>query len=277
MHLPNPPFPALLKRANRPVAWLILGVVSLGGCANATPSVGGFENFFTRATPVATASPAPAATPAPTLSLSPAPTPVAAETTGRASRRAARQARAASENAAAASKAAANASAEAAIASKQAATASKQAASVANQVEGTGPTNNDVSLEANPDATTARTPATPTAATSAASVASAPGSAGGTPTLSSRGLDSPESTGDANPEKAAKLIEDIDKTEKRVDRKNLNADDSQRDILAQKLLQEAKTALAERDNVAALSLANKASTLLEPLPKLADSSIPPAP
>ena len=36
-------------------------------------------------------------------------------------------------------------------------------------------------------------------------------------------------------------------------------------------------ALAERDSVAAISLATKASTLFAPLPKLADSVTPPAP
>ena len=98
-----------------------------------------------------------------------------------------------------------------------------------------------------------------------------------TPTLSSSALESsgPPSAGD--PATAAKLIQDLDKAEKRIDRKNLSADDSQRDILAQKLLQEAKKALAEHDNVAATSLATKASTLIEPLPKLADSAIPSTP
>jgi len=62
-----------------------------------------------------------------------------------------------------------------------------------------------------------------------------------------------------------------------VDRKSLTADDSQRDILAQKLLLEAEEALAERDSVAAMSLATKASTLLAPFLKLADSSVPSAP
>ena len=65
--------------------------------------------------------------------------------------------------------------------------------------------------------------------------------------------------------------------ERRIDRKNLSADDSQRDILAQKLLQEAKKALADRDSVASISLATKASTLFAPLPKLADSTIPSTP
>ena len=73
------------------------------------------------------------------------------------------------------------------------------------------------------------------------------------------------------------MIGDLDRIETRIDRRNLSDDDSQRDILAQKLLQEAKTALTERDNVAAISLATKASTLLAPLPKLADSASPPRP
>ncbi len=73
------------------------------------------------------------------------------------------------------------------------------------------------------------------------------------------------------------MIEDIDRIEKRVDRNNLSSDYSQRDILAQRLLQDAKEALTERDSVAAMSLATKASTLLEPLPKLADSAIPSTP
>jgi hypothetical protein len=98
-----------------------------------------------------------------------------------------------------------------------------------------------------------------------------------TPTLSSSALESSEPPGEANPARAANLIQAVDKVETRVDRKNLDADDSQRDILAQRLLQEAKKSLAEHDSVAAISLATKASTLLEPLPKLADSSIPSAP
>jgi hypothetical protein len=98
-----------------------------------------------------------------------------------------------------------------------------------------------------------------------------------TPMLSSSALESSGAPAGGNPTGAAKLIQDVDKIEKHVDRKNLNADDSQRDILAQKLLQEAKRALAERDSVAAISLATKASTLLSPLPKLADAAIPVAP
>jgi hypothetical protein len=83
--------------------------------------------------------------------------------------------------------------------------------------------------------------------------------------------------GESNPAKAAKLIQDVDSMERRIDRKNLSADDSQRDILAQKLLQQAKKALADRDSVAAISLATKSSTLFAPLPKLAASTIPTTP
>jgi len=129
----------------------------------------------------------------------------------------------------------------------------------------------DVSLEPNSGG----------AAASATPAAAAPAAAGatmeGTPTLSSSSLESSGSTGDASPAKAAKLIDDIDKIEKRVDRQSLSADDSQRDILAQKLLLKAKEALTERDSAAAMSLATKASTLLAPLPKLADSTVPPTP
>jgi len=147
---------------------------------------------------------------------------------------------------------------------KQAATSSKRAASLANQAERSGPSAN-VSLEANRGVTPAGTPATPSVTTSVANVA---------PATSSPAL---ESSGSPDPTKAAKLLQDVNKIETRVDRKNLTADDSQRDILAQKLLQEAKKALAERDNAAAMSLATKASTLLAPLPKLADSANPSAP
>jgi hypothetical protein len=97
------------------------------------------------------------------------------------------------------------------------------------------------------------------------------------PTLNTPGLESPGPVGESNPAKAEKLIQDVDSIERRIDRKNLSADDSQRDILAQKLLQQAKKALADRDSVAAISLATKASTLFTPLPRLADSTIPTTP
>ncbi len=287
MHLPNQWFPALHKRISRLELRRLACALSLSlivfafvGCAGGTSDTSGIANFFSRtsATPTATVTP----TPTPVASA----TPVAAETTtGRPSKRTARQARAASENAAAASKAAATAAAAAAQASKQAATASKQAASVANSIDGKGPTNADVSLE-NSSGTAGGIPAaavslggTPAASPSAPTSGNANAAtvARTTPTLSSSALESSEPPGEPNPSRAAKLIQDVDKIETRVDRKNLDADDSQRDILAQRLLQEAKKSLADHDSVAAISLATKASTLLEPLPKLADSSIPSAP
>lgn len=284
MRLPNQQSRAQLKRVNRLVIWLrlclvSLPIVSLAGCAGGAPSMARVRGFFSGSTPATT--PAPTATTATsTETPSPAATPVSEENSGHTAKKSARQARAASENAAAASKAAANASTQAAVASKQAATASRQAASVANQAEGSGRASADVSLESNPGPTGAGTPApavarpasTPPGSPSVASIARAPG----TSTLSSPAVES-SGTGDANPAKAAKLIQDVDKVEKQVDRKNLSADDSQRDILAQKLLSEAKQALAERDSVAAISLATKASTLLAPLPKLADSAVPSLP
>jgi hypothetical protein len=277
MHLPNQWFPALHNRINRLefrqlACALSLSLIVLGfaGCAGGTSGTGGITNFFGGYSPTPTATPTP--TPTPVVS-----TPVAEETPGHPTRRSARQARAASENAAAASKAAATAAAAAAR-------ASKQAASVANSIDGTGPTNADVSLE-NGAAPVGATPAaavslaTPLASPSAPSSgnANAASVARTTPTLSSSALESSEPPGEANPARAANLIQAVDKVETRVDRKNLDADDSQRDILAQRLLQEAKKSLAEHDSVAAISLATKASTLLEPLPKLADSSIPSAP
>jgi hypothetical protein len=198
---------------------------------------------------------------------------VAEETPGHLNKKTARQARAASENAAIASKAAANASAAAAL-------ASKQAASVANRIEGSGPTNADVSLESNPATMAAGAPvgaignrATPASSPSLA-IADPTGSSAAR-TVSTPALESAGSSGDSA--KAAKLIQDVDKMQRRIDRKNLSGDDSQRDILAQKLLQQASKALADRDSVAAISLATKASTLFAPLPKLADSVTPPAP
>jgi hypothetical protein len=287
MHLPNQWSPALPKRINwlefRQLACalslsLIVFAFAFAGCAGETSDTSGIANLFggASATPTATVT----STPTPVAVA----TPVAAETTGHPTKRNARQARSASENAAAASKAAATAAAAAAQASKQAATASKQAASVANSIDGKGPTNADVSLE-NGAAPVGATPAaavilaTPLASPSAPTSdnANAATVARTTPTLSSSALESSEPPGEGNPTRAAKLIQDVDKVETRIDRKNLDADDSQRDILAQRLLQEAKKSLAEHDSVAAISLATKASTLLEPLPKLADSSIPSAP
>jgi len=142
----------------------------------------------------------------------------------------------------------------------------------------TEPTAADVSLEPSPEATEGDSRA---AGATPGPSASEPGSNVASVSRAGPMLSSPlETSGppaDADPAKAAKLVHDVDQAEKRVDRKSLNADDSQRDILAQRLLQEAKKALADRDTVAAISLATKASTLLDPLPKVADSTIPPAP
>lgn len=250
------------RKPIRPLSCVLaLSLTFLAGCAAGTSGTSWFG----------AASPTPSSTvAAPTPTPSPIASPVAEETNGRAARKNAKQARAASENAALASKAAANASAAAAL-------ASKQAASVANRIEGSGPSNADVSLESGPAAPVGAigNRATPLASPSQM-MSDSPGSlaARTTPTLSSRALESPGTSGDSDPVKAAKLIRDVDRMEQRIDRKNLSGDDSQRDILAQKLLQEANKAMADRDSVAAISLATKASTLFEPLPKLADSITP---
>jgi hypothetical protein len=279
MRLPNQRSLARLKRIDRKqqIRQLFhvfsLALIFLAGCAGGgTSGSNRFSNFFSGASPTPSPTIEPMQTPTPT----PAPSPVAEETPGRAGKKSAKQARAASENAAIASKEAANASAAAAL-------ASKQAASVANRIEGSGPSNADVSLESNPGTTAAAAPmgaignrATPASSPSLA-MADPTGSAGTrtTPTVSTHAMDSPGPSGDSA--KAAKLIQDVDRMARRIDRKNLTGDDSQRDILAQKLLQEANKALADRDSVAAISLATKASTLFQPLPKLAESASAPAP
>jgi hypothetical protein len=270
MRLRNQRYLARLKRIDRLLIQrlagiFLLGVIFLAGCAGGTPGATRFSDLFrgASATPSPSVAQIPAATPSPTAA------PAAEEAPGRTGKKVAKQARAASENAAVASKEAANASAAAAL-------ASKQAASVANRIEGSGPSNADVILESNPAVTTEGIPAsatgnraTPASSPSLTADASGASIAHSTPALSSPALDTPGTTGESNPAKAAKLIQNVDAMDKRVDRKNLTADDSQRDILAQKLLQEAKKALADRDSVAAMSLATKASTLFEPLPKLA--------
>jgi hypothetical protein len=277
MRLRNQRSLARLKRVDRQSTRLLIYVFSLSliflaGCAAGTSGTSWFSNVFGGAspTPNSTIEPTPTATPTSAAS------PVAEETPGRGSKKNAKQARAASENAAVASREAANASAAAAL-------ASKQAASVANRIEGSGPSNADVSLESNPGTTAAGASAgvigsraTPASSPSLA-MADPTGSPGArtTPSASTPALESPGPSADSA--KAAKLIQDVDKMARRIDRKNLSGDDSQRDILAQKLLQGANKALADRDNVAAISLATKASTLFEPLPKLAESTTPPAP
>jgi hypothetical protein len=282
MRLQNQRYPALPRRFDRPTTRIrnivLMSLIVLAGCAGGTSGGSPFGNFFGigSATPTPTQAAMPTATPTPVAS------PVAEQPGANQGKKAAKQARAASENAAIASKEAANASSAAAL-------ASKQAASVANRISGSGKTNADVSLESgsgsaaaggtttDPTLAAARTHSTPSVSSPAPEAgASIVSISRTTPTLSSAAESSGPPTED-NPSRAAKLIADLDKIEKRVDRKNLNADDSQRDILAQRLLQEAKKALADHDSVAALSLGTKASTLLEPLPKLADSTLPPTP
>jgi hypothetical protein len=277
MCLPNQRSLARLKRIDRQSIRqlfyvLSLSLIFLAGCAGGTSGTSWFTNVFGGASP----TPSPTIETAPTETPTPAASPVAGETPGRASKKNVKQARAASENAAIASRDAANASVAAAL-------ASKQAASVANRIEGSGPSNADVSLESNPGTTAPGAPAgaignRATPASNPSLAMSDPSGAAGartTPSVSTPALESSAPSGDSA--KAAKLIQDVDKMARRIDRKNLSGDDSQRDILAQKLLQEANKALADRDSVAAISLATKASTLFEPLPKLADSITPPAP
>jgi hypothetical protein len=270
MRLPNQQFPARPERIDRPVIWQLLGgfllsLMLLAGCAGGSSGTSRFSNFFSGASP----TPSPAVEPAPAATPSPIASPAAAETAVPGGKKAAKQARAASENAQVASKEAASASAAAAL-------ASKQAASVANRIEGTGPTNADVSLENSSPTTVSANPvgairngATPASSPSLMTSAHDP-STRSAPTASSPTLAAIGTSGDSDLAKAAKLIRNVDVMDKKVDRKNLSADDSQRDILAQKLLQEAKKALVDRDSIAAISLATKASTLFEPLPKLAD-------
>jgi hypothetical protein len=240
MRLPNQPNPAPHKRFNRRVLAPVLGMLSMPLILAAGCSSG---------TPNTSSvsdffsrlshseSPTPTASPIPTATPTATPTPQAGETQGHTAKKPTRQAH---------------------VAAKPSGTPSNTGA--------------EVSLEPNPGAPASGTLATPSARGSAASVAPAAGAAGqSSPSLESSG------SADGDPAKAAKLIQDVDGIEKRVDRTNLSADDSQRDILAQKLLLEARESLAERDNVAAMSLATKASTLLAPLPKVADSASPPAP
>ena len=274
MRLRNQRSLARPEQIDRPVIWRLLAVlwlsiIFLAGCAGGTSGTSRFSNFFGGASP----APGPTVAEVPTAAPTPEATPAAEEAPDRNAKKNAKQARAASENAAIASKDAADASAAAAR-------ASKQAASVANRIGGSGPTSADVSLESNSASVAAgpapsvigsrATPgASPSLAMSDASGSSVPRT---TPTLNSSGLDTSGSSGDSNLSRAAQLIQKVDAMDKRVDRKSLTADDSQRDILAQKLLQGAKKALADRDSVAAISLATKASTLFEPLPRLAESA-----
>ena len=275
MLAPNRRFPALPRLASRPALWLLLFLFSAStmlflACAGGTSSI---RQFFAPSS----AEESSAATFTETPTPSPTPTPVTSSSQPGVHKKSAREVHIAVEKASQASESAAQASAKALQASKQA----RQAADAASQAEaeasGTGGSGKSiVSLEAKPIPSLGSTPGamvttgevpvpTPTAQPKGMpSLERGSTAAAGSPTV--------ESSGERSPANAAKLIDDIDKIEKRIDRNNLSADESERDILAQRLLQGAKKALADGDNVAAISLATKASTLLAPLPKLPTSA-----
>lgn len=267
MHPPNRRSPALPRdNALRPALWSLVFLIPLVlflGCAGGSPN---FRQFFgsTSAEP-----PSEQATYTETATPSATPTPASQSRTHKKS---GKDVHIAVEKASEASESAAEASAKAQLASKQA----RQAADAASKAETEGDPSSKsvVSLEASPAAVSTSTPG------SAITISAVPGSTpAARPTLSlessaTASAIAPPAAAAAEPSPmdAAKLIADVDKIEKRVDRKNLSDDQANRDILAQRLLQGAKKALADRDNVAALSLASKASTLLAPLPKIPSSA-----
>ena len=235
------------------------------GCAGQGDSVRQFFGISPQEPAPETSTAAEAATPVAT------PASQVSESQSHAHKKPGRDVHVAVERASGASESAAEASAKAAQASKQA----HQAAEAASHAEGGGgPSGKSiVSLEPSPAPASASTPGAD-AATGEASVATPSAGPKNTPsleTVAAAKVPAVAASGEPNPANAAKLIDDLDKLERRVDRNNLSADDSQRDILAQRLLQSAKKALADRDSVAAMGLANKASTLLAPLPKLSAS------
>lgn len=70
--------------------------------------------------------------------------------------------------------------------------------------------------------------------------------------------------------KAERMIREVTRIAKQIDLKNLSANDSKRYVLAEKLIGNAEKTRADHDFAAAASLANKASDLLAPLPRLAE-------
>ena len=257
----NPRFPALRKRRNRLALGLLFFLFSSTpllflGCAGTNSS--------------AEQSSAPGENPAaaPVEAAASAPSPSATAKQSHINKKSASQVHIAVEKASQASETAAEASQKALQASKQA----RQAANAASQAEGSaGSSKNVVTLET-PGLSSRSTPGAsleanggpaPTPAARPQRTADLEGAGRATASLPAVA-----SSDDPKPPNAAKLIDDVDKTEKRIDRSNLSADESQRDILAQRLLQDAKRALADRDNVAATSLATKASILLAPLPEI---------
>lgn len=264
---PNHRFPAPLRAADRPALWLLLFLLSASpilflGCADVTSSVGQFFGSSSEATPAE--NPAPEATAA----AASAPSPTATAAQSGTNKKSASQVHIAVEKASQASETAAEASQKALQASKQA----RQAANAASQAEAKAGSGKSVVTLETPGPSSRNTPG----GSLAANGVPAPTSAAQpkrtadleSASAATASLPAVASSDDPNPPNAAKLIDDVDKTEKRIDRNNLSADESQRDILAQRLLQDAKKALADRDNVAAMSLATKASILLAPLPKI---------
>ena len=273
MHPPRRRSPAPPKGNTLPAALWLLVLFSapsmlLLGCAGGSSSLRQFFGSTSAQAPSEQAASAETVTPSVTA------TPAPSSAQSRANKKPDKNAHLAVEKASEASESAAEASAKAQLASKEA----RQAADAASKAEtgGSGASSKSVvSLEANPPVpSSGRTPA---AAVTLAAVPGSTSAARATPSLESRAtaaVSAPDLAiaAEPTPTDAAKLIADVDKIEKRIDRKNLSADEAQRDILAQRLLQGAKKALAERDNVAALSLASKASTLLAPLPKVSSSA-----
>jgi hypothetical protein len=269
MQARNRRFPAP-PRGNtlRPALWLLVVLFSVPlmsflGCAGGSPN---YRQFF-GSTPAA--APSEQATYTDTATPSATPTAAQSSSQSRSHKKSSKDAHLAVEKASEASESAAEASAKAQQASKQA----RQAADAASRAETAGDNSSGksiVSLEANPAPSAGSTPgaADTIAAVSGSTPAARPTlslESGATPTASGPAI---ATAAEPSPTDAAKLIADVDKTEKRIDRKNFTSDEAQRDILAQRLLQGAKKALADHDNVAAISLATKASTLLAPLPKI---------
>ena len=264
---PNHQFRALPKAPFRAASWLLLILFStppilFSGCAGSTSGVGQFFSSSSNATPSESPAPAPSA--------AAASAPTSSATTGPpgTNRKSSSEAHIAAEKASQASETAAEASQKALQASKQA----RQAAYAASRAEGSaGSGKSIVTLETSGPASRS-TPGDALAADGvpAPTPAARPKSTAYPKTVSSATASLPvvASSGESSPVNAEKLIDDLDKTEKRIDRNNLNADESQRDVLAQRLLRDAKKALADRDNIAAMSLATKASILLAPLPKV---------
>ena len=264
---PNHRFPALRKAPARPSLWLLLFLSSASpilfhGCAGGNSGVGQFFGSSSTATAPENR------VPAPTAAVASAPASTATAGQSGTNRKSASEVHIAVEKASQASETAAEASQKALQASKQA----RQAAYAASRAEGNPGSGKSIVTLETPSPASRSTPGDALAAdrVPAPTPAARPKSTADLASASTATASLPvvASAGESNPVDADKLIDDLDKTEKRIDRNNLSADESQRDVLAQRLLRDAKKALADRDNVAATSLATKASILLAPLPKI---------